>query len=79
MAPCDSAQNMKLNTMMQDDVYQMPQVDELVESLGEAKYIMIVDCNKGYYQLLVAVDDQKKTAFTTPFCKFKFTRIPFGL
>lgn len=33
----------------------------------------------GYNQVPVASQDQEKTAFSTPFGLFEFTRMPFGL
>lgn len=47
--------------------------------MGGACSITTMDLTKGYYQVPVAVVDQPKTAFVTPFGKFCFTRISFGL
>ena len=35
--------------------------------------------NKGFYQIPVEEEDQGKTAFCTPWGKYSFTRMPFGL
>ena len=56
-----------LNTITTEDRYQMPHVDELVECLGKAKYISIIDLCKGYYQVPMQPEDKLKTAFVTPF------------
>ena len=69
----------KLNSVTMDDTYQMPQVDELIDTLGGARYITTLDLSKGYYQVPVATEDQPKTAFVSPSGKFYFTRMPFGL
>ena len=69
----------QLNSVTQDDKYQMPRVEEMVERLGKAKYISKLDLAKGYYQVPVEPDDQSKTAFLTPMGKFQFKRMPFGL
>ena len=69
----------QLNSVTQDDKYQMPWVEEMVERLGKAKYISKLDLAKGYYQVPVEPDDQSKTAFLTPMGKFQFKRMPFEL
>ena len=61
------------------DAYPMPGIEELIDGLGKAKYLSTLDLAKGYWQVPVAVEDQPKTAFTTPFGLFEFKRMPFGL
>ena len=38
-----------------------------------------LDLAKGFYQIPVAEEDVEITAFITPFGKFSFNRMPFGL
>ena len=54
----------------------MPRVDDLIDRLGDAKFITTLDLSRGYWQVPVRKEDQAKTAFTTPFGLFKFH---FGL
>ena len=54
-------------------------VDQLIDRLGNAKYISTLDLTRGYWQVPVAQDLQDKTAFTIPFGLFNFTVMPFGL
>ena len=44
----------------------MTRVEEVLESVGAAKFITILDLAKGYWQIPIAKDSQEKTAFTTP-------------
>ena len=69
----------KLNSVTQNDSYQMPRVEELIEQLGDSKYTTTLDLTKGYYQVPVDPADCQKTAFLTPFGKFEFQTMPFGL
>ena len=69
----------KLNEVTEEDRYQMPRVDDLIERIGSALFITTIDLTKGYYQVPLAKPDQKKTAFISPQGKFEFTRMPFGL
>ena len=57
----------------------MARFEELIDSLGKAKYLSTLDLAKGYWQVPVAEEDQPTTAFTTPFGLFEFKRMPFGL
>ncbi|KYO24206.1 hypothetical protein Y1Q_0004256 [Alligator mississippiensis] len=61
------------------DVFPMPQVDELIERIGEAQYISTLDLAKGYWQIPVAPADRPKIAFSTPWGLYDFVRMPFGL
>ena len=68
-----------LNVVSKGDAYPMPRIDELIDRVGRAKYIMTPDLTKGYWQVPVAIEDRPKTAFTTACGRFQFTRMPFGL
>ena len=57
----------------------MPCIDDLIDTLGNAKFITALDLTRGYWQMPVAAGDQHKTAFTTPFGLFQFQVMPFGL
>ena len=69
----------RLNAISCVDAYPMPQMDDLIDLLGQATYISTLDLTKGYWQVPVASRDQQKTAFATPFGLYQFRRIPFGL
>ena len=69
----------RLNSHSKMDAYPIPRVDDLIDRVSRAPYITTLDLTKGYWQVPVAVDDREKTAFTTPFGLFQFTRMPFGL
>ena len=69
----------RLNAVSEMDAYPMPCIDDLIDSLGDAKYITTLDLSKGYWQVPVRKEDRPKTAFTTPYGLFEFTVMPFGL
>ena len=69
----------RLNSHSKVDAYPMPRVDDLIDQVAGAPYITTLDLTKGYWQVPVAKEDREKTAFTTPFGLYQFTRMPFGL
>ncbi len=44
----------------------MPSIDDILDELGQAKYITTLDLAKGYWQVSVKPQDQEKTAFSNP-------------
>ena len=69
----------RLNSLSRVDAYPMPQVDDLIDRLGNAKFISTLDLSRGYWQVPVSEDARAKTAFTTPYGLFQFRVMPFGL
>ena len=68
-----------VNAITSADPYQMPLIEELLDLLGEATFISKVDLNKGFHQIPISPVDMSKTAFCTPWGKFEYTVMPFGL
>ncbi|KYO35361.1 hypothetical protein Y1Q_0007949 [Alligator mississippiensis] len=69
----------KLNALITFDAFPMPHVTHLIEKIGEAQYITMLDLAKKYWQIPMHSTDCAKTAFRTPWGLFEFTRMPFGL
>ena len=69
----------KLNEVTTADPYYMATMDEILERVGSSKIISKIDLAKGFYQVEVEPLSQEKTAFVSPYGKFEFQRMPFGL
>ena len=69
----------RLNGVTQGDPYYMSTFDEILERVGHSKCISKIDLRKGFYQIEVEEESVAKTAFLTPFGKYEFKRMPFGL
>ena len=69
----------RLNRVTKPDPYPMPRVDDLLDRLGQAKFISTLDLTKGYWQVPVHPESRQQTAFITPFGKYQFLTMPFGL
>ena len=68
----------RLNSLSQVDAYPM-RVDDLIDRLGDAKFVLTLVLSRGYWQVPVSEDTQSKTAFTTPYGLIQFKVMPFGL
>ncbi|CAK9834654.1 Retrovirus-related Pol polyprotein from transposon 17.6 [Anthophora retusa] len=68
-----------LNEKTISDKYPLPQITEILDKLGGAKYFSVFDLANGFHQIEMDAKDRQKTAFTTPHGHYEFARMPFGL
>src|SRR5690606_2664189 len=59
--------------------YPIPQIDEILDKLGSAKYFSNLDLLSAYWQIPVEEGSKKFTSFTTMSGQYEFNRMPFGL
>ncbi|KMQ83421.1 enzymatic polyprotein endonuclease reverse, partial [Lasius niger] len=69
----------KLNEKTIGDAYPLPNINEILDQLGSAKYFSIFDLAQGFHQIPMDEKDTPKTAFTTPYGHYEYLRMPFGL
>ena len=69
----------RLNAVTVLDNEPIPNMDELISDISDAKYFTKMDLSKGYWQIPVAEQDRSKTAFVTPDGQYEFKVLPFGL
>ncbi|GJW67298.1 putative nucleotidyltransferase, ribonuclease H [Tanacetum coccineum] len=70
---------LKLNNATRKDHFPLPFIDQMLERLAGHKYYCFLDGFSGYFQILIAPEDQEKTTFTCPYGTFVYKRMPFGL
>lgn len=68
-----------LNAQTVPDKYSIPHIIDFALSLEGARVFTKLDLRKAFYQIPIEQSDIPKTAITTPFVLFEFTRMPFGL
>ena len=54
-------------------------MEQILQKVARSEMFSMLDYFFGYNQVLVAPNDQLKTAFRTPWGTFAYRRIPFGL
>ena len=57
----------------------LPKIDEMYGRLRGAKVFSTLDLRSGYYHISLSESSKAKTAFFTPFGKYQFEVVPFGL
>ena len=68
-----------LNAIFRTYIWPMPRIDDILAKLGKAKFFTTLDLRSGYHHIAWDKDAIKKTAFVTPFDKYEYLKIPFGL
>ncbi|UYV65435.1 K02A2.6-like [Cordylochernes scorpioides] len=61
------------------DVYPIPRIDDVMDTLQGSKYFSAIDLKSGYWQVEIEERDKEKTAFTTAHGLYEFNVMPFGL
>ena len=69
----------KFNQILVKDSFPLPRVEDLFATLGKAKYFSSLDLKSGYWQMELAPEDRKKTAFCTRTQLLEFNVLPFGV
>ena len=68
-----------LNKVMRKFVWPMPKVEDIFSQLNSAKYFSTLDLRAGYHHIELTTDSIPKTAFTSPFGKYEYVKVPFRL
>ena len=66
-------------SVMRDQVYPLPKVDETLAQLSGATVFTRLDTNSGFWQIPLSTDSRLLTTFITPFGHYCFNKLPFGI
>jgi len=59
--------------------HKIPTVEELNPEFANAKYFSKLDAKAGYWSVHLAAESRDLTTFRTPFGRYRFLRLPFGI
>ena len=68
-----------LNTALQRPHHPMKTIEQVTANMAGAKVFSTLDAKNGFWQVPLAEESQLLTCFNTPFGRFKFRRMPYGL
>ena len=69
----------KLNDKTVGDAYPLPNITDILDQLGKARYFSCFDLASGFHQIPMNPRDAIKTAFSTPNGHYEYKKMPFGL
>ncbi|XP_028412419.1 uncharacterized protein K02A2.6-like [Dendronephthya gigantea] len=68
-----------LNESIRREHFQLPTVEEIASRVSGAKVFSKLDARHGYWQIPLDEPSQLLTTFSTPFGRYCFMRMPFGI
>ena len=68
-----------LNDNVIREIHPMPKVDETLSHLAGATIFTKLDANSGFWQIPLARKSRPLTTFVTPFGRYCFNKLPFGI
>ena len=71
--------NRDLNKVTRKFTWPMPKVEDIFSKLNVAKYFTTLDLRTGYHHIPLDKSSIPKTAFNSPFRKYEYVKVPFGL
>ena len=66
-------------TKGQISIHPLPKIEEMYAKLKGAKVFSTIDLRSGYHHIMLGKSSRVKTMFVTPFGKYEFLMVPFGL
>ncbi|UYV70107.1 K02A2.6-like [Cordylochernes scorpioides] len=68
-----------LNKFVKRENYPIPSVEYTLAQMRGAKLFSRLDVNSGFWQIPLSVESSSLTTFLTPFRRYRFKQLPFGI
>ncbi|XP_059057447.1 uncharacterized protein LOC131851041 [Achroia grisella] len=68
-----------LNKAIRREHFKLPTFEEITSNLCGAKFFTTLDAKQSFWQVMLHEDSTDLCTFNTPFGRYKFLRMPFGI
>lgn len=68
-----------LNKAIQREHYYIPRFEDLCSKMSGAKVFSTLDADRAFWQVKLSKESSFYTTFNTPFGRYKFLRMPYGI
>jgi hypothetical protein len=68
-----------INPHIAREEHMLPDIDNLIMSLEDAKVMSVIDLEAGFWQVEVDDESAKLLTFATPWGRYEYRRLPFGI
>ena len=68
-----------LNKALKRSHYPLHVLDDILPNLSNAKVFSVCDVQNGFWHFKLDEDSSRLTTFNTPFGRYRWTRLPFGV
>jgi hypothetical protein len=69
----------ELNKHIKIPKFHMPTMEDVTSKLGKVKMFTVLDAKDGFLQFKLDEESTKLTTFHSPFSRYKWPRMPFGI
>ena len=69
----------RLNAYVKREHFPLPTVEDTLAKLANSTVFSTLDTNSGFWQIPLSASSAKYTTFITPFGRYHFNRLPFGI
>jgi hypothetical protein len=69
----------RLNKSVLRERYILPTIEDILPDLKDAKVFSTLDASSGFWAIPLEEESQKLTTFITPYGRYCFRRLPFGI
>jgi hypothetical protein len=68
-----------INKVLETEKFPIPTIEDIIAEIGDARYFSVVDITKGFWQIRLDKKSADICTFVTPYGRYQFLRLPFGL
>lgn len=69
----------RVNSLTKADCFPLPRMADIIDDIGDAKFITKLDLLKGYYQIPLTARAKEVSAFVLPDGLYQYKVMPFGM